>query len=121
MQSLVLQGEEMEKKVVLLISSPPFVTLNNYEALRASISLIDHRVAIIWKDEGVHFTLKSVNKATTKNLLRLAEDLEIDLYVSKGDLMKRSLDHLELEGMIKKIDQECLLNTLRDADVVLTF
>jgi sulfur relay (sulfurtransferase) DsrF/TusC family protein len=111
----------MEKKIVFLISSPPFETLNNYEALRASISFIDHAVAIIWMDEGVNFTLKSVDKTMTKTFLRLADDMEVGLYVSEEDLLKKNLDHLELEDVIKKIDQEDILITLRDADIVMTF
>ena len=111
----------MEKKIVFLISSSPFETLNNYEALRASISFIDHQVAIIWKDEGVYYTLKSVDKNMTKTFLRLAKDMEVELYVSEEDLLKNNLDHLELEDVIKKIDQEDSIITLRDADVVMTF
>jgi sulfur relay (sulfurtransferase) DsrF/TusC family protein len=111
----------MEKKVVFLISSLPFGTLNNYEALRASISFINHNIAIIWKDEGVNFPLKSVDKTMTKTFFRLADDMGVDLYVSEEDLSKINLAHLELEDGIKKIGRDAMIDTIRDAEVVITF
>ena len=110
-----------EKKVVLLISSSPFSTLNTYEALRSSISFIDHEVKIIWKGEGVHFPLKSVDKTMTKTFLRLANDMEIELYVSEKDLAEKGLEGKELEEDIKIMTRNDLIEALNDADIVMTF
>lgn len=110
-----------EKKVIFLISSSPFATLNNYEALRAAISFIDHTISIIWRGEGVNFTLKVVEKTMTKTFLRLAENLDLELYVSEEDLLEKSLDHMELENGIKRINRDDMINALKVADVVITF
>lgn len=110
-----------EKKVVLMISSSPFSTLNTYEALRSSISFIDHEVKILWSGEGVHFTLKSVEKTMTKSFLRLANDMEIELYVSEKDLTEKGLAGKELEEDIKIMTRNDLIEALNDADIVMTF
>ena len=122
MQSSVLWGNDMsEKKIVFLISSSPFSTLNNYEALRASLSLFDHQVSIIWREDATHFTKKTVDKTRTKALLRLAEDMEIELYVVKEDLMERGIDETQLESQIKTIRDGDLVSLLKSADVVINF
>ena len=89
-----------EKKIVFLVSSSPFSTLNNYEALRASLSLFDHQVSIIWREDATHFTKKTVDKTMTKALLRLAEDMEVELYIVKEDLIERGIDETQLEPQI---------------------
>lgn len=122
MQSSVLWGNDMsEKKIVFLVSSSPFSTLNNYEALRASLSLFDHQISIIWREDATHFTKKTVDKTMTKALLRLAEDMEIELYVVKEDLMERGIDETQLESKIKTIRDGDLVSLLKSADVVINF
>jgi len=122
MQSSVLWGNDMsEKKIVFLVSSSPFSTLNNYEALRASLSLFDHQISIIWREDATHFTKKTVDKTMTKVLLRLAEDMEIELYVVKEDLMERGIDETQLESQIKTIRDGDLVSLLKSADVVINF
>jgi sulfur relay (sulfurtransferase) DsrF/TusC family protein len=95
--------------------------LKNYEALRSSISFIDHEVCIIWKSEGVFYTLSSVNKTNTKNFLRLADQMEFKLYVALEDLRKKGLEDSDIESTITPIENEVLLNTISSADVVFTF
>jgi sulfur relay (sulfurtransferase) DsrF/TusC family protein len=110
-----------EKTIVFLISSSPFKTLNNYEALRSTISFIDHDVNIIWKSEGVFYTLNSVDKSKTRNFLRLAKQLEFKLFVALEDLREKGLEDCEIEPIITPIENEGLLNTICSADVVFTF
>ena len=104
-----------------MISSSPFSTLNTYEALRSSISFIDHEVKIIWQGEGAHFPLKSVDKTMTQTFLRLANDLEIELYVMEDDLIDRGLEKEDLEEEITMMSQDYLIETLNDSDIVMTF
>ena len=110
-----------EKKIVFLVSSSPFSTLNNYEALRASLSLFDHQISIIWREDATYFTKKTVDKTMTKALLRLAEDMEIELYVVKEDLMERGIDETQLESQIKTIRDGDLVSLFNSADVVINF
>ena len=110
-----------EKKIVFLISSSPFSTLNNYESLRTSISLFDHQVSVIWMGEATHFTKISVDKTMTKAFLRLAKDLEIELYVVQADLDERGIDTNLLEPMIKTIKNEDLVSLITSANIVMNF
>ena len=110
-----------EKNIVFLVSSSPFSTLNNYEALRSSLSFFDHQVSIIWRGDATHFTKNTVEKKMTKNFLRLALDMEIELYAVKEDLIERGIIETELEPQIKSIIKEDLISLLASADVVLNF
>lgn len=122
MRSSVLWGNDMsEKKIVFLVSSSPFSTLNNYEALRAALSLYDHQVSLVWREDATHFTKKTADKTMTKALLRLADDMEVELYVVKEDLMKRGIDEKQLEPHIKTIIDRDLVSLLKSADVVMNF
>jgi sulfur relay (sulfurtransferase) DsrF/TusC family protein len=121
-QSSVLRGNDLgEKKIVFLISSSPFSTLNNYEALRTSLSLFDHQVSVIWRDEATHFTKNTVDKTMTKAILRLAEDMEIELFVVKDELIKLGIDENMVETQIKTINNDTLVSIIASADVVMNF
>jgi len=111
----------MEKKIAILISSSPFGTLNNYEALRSSIAFYDHSLQVIWVEDGVYFTLKSTDKTMTQSFLRLADDLGIKLLVVDEDLAERGLRDSQLMPEIQVIDKGEYFDVLSDADVVLSF
>jgi len=111
----------VEKKIVFLISSSPFSTMNNYEALRASLSIFDHQVTIIWREEAVHFTKNSVEKTMTKPLLRVAKDMEIEMFVTNDDLKEKGIDQSHLEPNIKSIDYSDMISILVSADIVINF
>jgi sulfur relay (sulfurtransferase) DsrF/TusC family protein len=121
MQSSVLLGEDMEKKVVFLISSPPFETLNNYEALRTSLALFNHQVTIIWKGNGVNYPLKTIHKIMTKNYLTLAKDMGITLFVVRKDLKDRELEDIEIEQEVELISNTELLDIIGAGDIVINF
>lgn len=109
------------KQIVFLISSSPFSTMNNYEALRASLALFDHQVKIVWRDAAVFFTIKTLEKKMTKALLRLADDMEIEMFVNKEDLKEKGIEDSELDSHIKSIDNSSLISILMAADLVITF
>ena len=104
-----------------MISSSPFSTLNTYEALRASIFLFEHHLTVIWKDKAIHFTVDSVEKTMSKPFLRLAEDMEIELFVLESDLMKHGLDKTQLDPRIKPINDDDFISILGSADCVMKF
>lgn len=118
----VLRGNDLsEKKIVFLISSSPFSTLKNYEALRSSLSLFDHQVSVIWRNDATYFTKNAVDKTMTKAILRLAEDMDIELYVVEDDLMQRGIDGKLIEPQIKPINNDALISILASADIVMNF
>ena len=65
--------------------------------------------------------MKSVDKTMTKTFLRLANDMEIELYVSEKDLLEKGLVDMELEEDIKTTTRDDLIEALNDADIVMTF
>lgn len=110
-----------DKNVILMITSTPYATLNNYEALRTSISLIDHKLSVVWWEEGVYNAIKAVNNTLTRPFIRLFEDLEIKLYVDKQGLSERGLEDEELIPDVRKLERTDILELICGADVVLTF
>jgi len=110
-----------KKNVIIMITSPPFVTLNNYEALRTSIGIIDHKVSVIWMGEGVYCAIKAVDNTLTRSFIRLFEDIDVDLYVDKHDLGERGLEDEELIPEVKPKERTGVLDLICRSDVVLTF
>lgn len=117
------QGEKgmRDKKVIIMITSSPFATLNNYEAIRTSIGLIFHRVYVIWRGEGVYNALKTADDSSIRPFIRLFKDLDIALYVDRDDLKVRGLQDEELLPEVKNIERAEVLDIICEADVVLTF
>lgn len=110
-----------EKKVLIMISAPPFRNLNCYEALRASLGLINHIVRIVWTQDGVYNALQATKNTMLQPFIRLAKDMDYELYVFEEDLRKRNLGEKELLKSIKPISQDDLLSKILDSDIVITF
>jgi len=110
-----------EKNVVIMITSTPSATLNNYEALRTSIALIDQKISVLWRGEGVYNALNAADHNLTRPFIRLFEDLDIDLYVDKQDLVERGLEAAELMPEVKPLERTEVLDLICGADVALTF
>ena len=111
----------MEKNIIFLVKSTPFVTLNNYEALRTSISLFDHKICVIWSNDGVFFPLKSSDKMMTQPFLRLAKDLDIRLIVDLNDLACRGFTSNEVINEVELMIHEKILEKLAKANIVISF
>ena len=110
-----------EKNILVIISSPPFRNLNGYEALRASIALIDHMVKIVWTQDGVYSALQATKNKMAQPIMRLADDLDIELYVYEKDLQKRNLQGQELVENIQTMSHEDFLEELVTSDIIMTF
>lgn len=57
----------------------------------------------------------------TRNYLRLAKDMEIDLFVVRKDLKNRGLEGMELEQEVEVISNTELLDIIDAADLVINF
>jgi sulfur relay (sulfurtransferase) DsrF/TusC family protein len=110
-----------EKQILILISSPPYRNLNPYEALRATLGLINHEVKIIWTQDGVYNALRSTKNIMNEPLIRLANDMDIIMQVFEKDLQKRNLMGKELLNNVIIISQEELIGEIFDSDIVITF
>jgi sulfur transfer complex TusBCD TusB component (DsrH family) len=111
----------IEKNVTYLVSSSPFQTLNNYEALRSTIGLFNHEVSIIWIDDGVFFTLKTTNDDRTLPFLRLVQDMEINLYVFIDDLSIRNIDICSVNDIFIPINEKVFNQIIKYSDVIMSF
>jgi len=47
----------MEKRLVIVVKSKPYTTLNTYEALRLAMGLWEHEVSVVWMGDGVYALL----------------------------------------------------------------
>jgi len=111
-----------EKNIVIMVTSSPFATLNNYEALRISIGIVDHcKVSIIWKGNGVYNAIKTIDDRFIHHFIRLCEHINISLYVDKNDFSERSLKGEELVPSVRLLEREEVLELICKSDVVLTF
>ena len=110
----------MEKKVFFLLKSSPYQTLNNYEALRASISCFEHKVSVLWMEDGVYLPLKRTDRKLTQPFIRLSQDMGVTLYVNETDLIDRGLDKHDLVPEAKPFDESKAFELLLDADFVIT-
>lgn len=111
----------MEKKVIFLVSTPPFGLLNNYEALRSSISLFDHKVSVIWIGDGVYFPLKQSDKTMTQSFLRLVGDLNIHLLVDIDELKQRGFSKEDIIPQVDPLPNEKIVEILASSDYVVNF
>jgi len=102
-----------EKKIVIIINSSPFNSLNNYEALRSCMSFFDHETTIIW--------LNSVDNSATKPFIRNFDAMDINLYVDGQDIEERELQSEDLIPEVEKLQRSDVLKIIKNADVVLSF
>ena len=110
-----------ENKVVILINSLPFSTLNNYEALRSCMTFFDHEVTVIWRNNGVYNALKKVDNSLTKPFIRNFDVMDINLYVDDKDLEERGLENEELIPEVKRIKRNNVLKKITNSDIILSF
>lgn len=110
-----------EKKVVIIINSSPFNSLNNYEALRTCLSFFDHETTVIWRKNGVYNSLNNVDNSSVKPFIRNFEVMDINLYVDSQDLVERKLQCEDLIPEVEKLERLDIMNIINNADVVLSF
>ena len=110
-----------EKNILVIVTSPPFLNLNGYEALRMSIGLIDHTVKIVWTQDGVYSALQATKNKMVIPIMRLADDMDIELYVNERDMKKRNLQGQELAENIQTMSHEDFLEELVTSDIIMTF
>jgi sulfur relay (sulfurtransferase) DsrF/TusC family protein len=109
------------KNIAILISSSPFATLKNYEALRLAISLYDHKVSIIWRGDGVYFPIESTDKTKTQPFIRLTKDLDISLYVDGDDAKRRGIKEDDFISEVKVLGRLRCLEILSGSHHVISF
>lgn len=110
-----------EKKLLFIVKSPPYTTLNYYEALRTAIGAWEHEVRVLWTGDGVYALLREADHTLTKQFLADIPDLDIELYVDSESLQARGLDTSEILDNITPLDEEGLTGLLSWAEASLAF
>jgi len=110
-----------EKKMLIIIKSRPFTSLNYYEALRTAVGLWDHEVKVLWMGEGVYAALDRADKTLTGKFLADLPDLDIEMYVDEEALTAKGLTEDKLVGSAALADQSKVKELLGWAEASLVF
>ena len=110
-----------DKNVLVIIKSRPFKTLNYYEALRTAAGLWDHKVNVLWFNEGVYSAINSIDKTLSGKFLVDLPDLDIGLYVDGESLKKTGFKDEDLVEKAKIADEDKIIELLDAAEITLVF
>jgi sulfur relay (sulfurtransferase) DsrF/TusC family protein len=110
-----------EKKVLIIVKSKPYSQINYYEALRVAVGLWEHKVNIIWMNDGVYAVLKDADMSLTEKFFKEFEDLEINLYVEKKALKKRGFEKEDILFNAEVIDNKRISELISEAQTSLVF
>jgi len=89
--------------------------------MRASIALFDHDVAVVWMGDGIFYPLKASDKGSTQPILRLFKDLSIRLMVDADELALRGYTNRDVITEAELVPHNVIVDTLAEAESVLTF
>jgi sulfur relay (sulfurtransferase) DsrF/TusC family protein len=103
------------------VKSKPYSQINYYEALRVAVGLWEHKVNIIWMNDGVYAVLKDADMSLTEKFFKEFEDLEINLYVEKKALKKRGFEKEDILLDTKVIDNKRISELISEAQASLVF
>ncbi len=110
-----------EKKLVVVIRSPPHSTLNWFEGLRAAAGLTDHHLKILWLGDGVYATLDSVDQRMSTTILSDLPALCEGMFADQESLATRGLGDATLIPPVKRLSRQEVDAMLSDAEVTLAF
>ena len=110
-----------EKKLLFIVKSPPYTTLNYYEALRTAVGAWEHEVRVLWTGDGVYAVLREADHTLTKQFIEDIPDLDIELYLDTESLHARGLDESEVLANITPLDKTGVTGLLSWADQSLAF
>lgn len=110
-----------EKNLLIIIKSHPFTNLNYYEAMRVGVGFWDHKVTILWRDEGVYATLKMANRTLTEKFFRELPDLDTELLVDEKDLTVRGFTSDDLVEGVQPASKDRIRESIEKAEVSLAF
>jgi sulfur relay (sulfurtransferase) DsrF/TusC family protein len=110
-----------ERKVLVIIKSRPFTTLNYYEALRTAAGLWDHKLKVLWLNDGVYSAIDGNDKTFTGKFLSDLPDLDIESFVDGESLKGTGFVSSDLVKNATLVDDEKILAMLDEAEVTLVF
>ena len=112
-----------DKKVIVLITSPPHGDIYSYEGIRAAagISAGDLELEVFFIGKGVLNVLKNCEKENLLMLFGLLDDMEIKKHASLEDLEEMGINQSELMDNIILKKRKELAQKCHQADVTLNF
>ena len=112
-----------DKKVIVLITSPPHGDIYSYEGIRAAtgISAGDLELEVFFIGKGILNLLKNCEKEKFLTLFELLDDMGIKRYASFEDLEEMGIIESDLMENIILKGREELAQKCHQADVTLNF
>ena len=110
-----------ENNVLIIVKSPPYTTLNGYEALMTAIGLWEHTVKILWTGDGVYSLLKTADHSQTEGFIRDLPDLDIEPYYDRKAIIERGLTDKELIERVSAVDDTQIKEIMAEAEATLVF
>ena len=110
-----------EKKLLIIIKSTPYTTLNSYEAIRVAVGLWDHEVTLLWTGDGAYSLLLEADHRLTGKFLEDLPDLDVQAYVDEASLKERGIDAQDILSGIDAASQEKVEELILETEASLVF
>lgn len=114
-----------EKKVVVMITHPPFGSIYYTEGLRAAVGVTsgidEHKVDVLLLGDGVYFALNDVDKKDSSKYIQTLRGINSNIYAEEESLKERGLSNKELSDFVKVISRKDALKLILDADHTIDF
>ena len=111
----------MEKRLVIVVKSKPYTTLNTYEALRLAVGLWEHEVSVVWMGDGVYALLGAADMSLDGVFHADLPDLHINSYVDEDTLAERGLKMDSLIDDVRPMSRTDIAKLVAGADASLVF
>jgi sulfur relay (sulfurtransferase) DsrF/TusC family protein len=111
----------MEKRLVVVVKSKPYTTLNTYEALRVAVGLWEHEVSVVWMGDGVYALLGAADMSLDGVFHADLPDLDVNAYVDEDALVERGLDMDALIEEVRPISLIEIAKLVAGADASIVF
>ena len=117
----------MTKKVLIMVSNPPFGTVFPAEAVRAAVAFagMDLDTSIIFNGSGVFSLFKNqkpdiIEASSIKEGLSYAEEFGLKVYADKDSLKENNISNEEIEP-VEIIGTSKIKDLVRSTDVIINF
>lgn len=114
-----------EKKVVVMITHPPFGSIYYTEGLRAAVGVTsgidEHTVDVLLLGDGVYYALNNVDRKDSAKYIQTLTGINSSIYAEEESLKERGINSKELSLFVRVISRKEALRLLLDANHTIDF
>jgi len=110
-----------EKKLLIIIRSPPHTTLDTYEGTRVAAGLIEHRLRILYAGDGVYAATKQTDNTLAGQFIADLPDLGAEFYADASAMKARGLSDADMLPAVKVADAVKMRELVTEAEASLVF